>query len=165
MSIVAVKVTDNKIEIASDSILVVGWTQTKSTNTFSKLVRVNGMILGSVGSAKEASLLQLYCSTRKPENITELGILNFISEFSEWKNSKVGDYGISDSHFIIVDSKAFLVEGFFVQEIKDYYAIGAGMDYALSALYLGHNVIDSVKVACELSAFCELPVVHFSTNR
>jgi ATP-dependent protease HslVU (ClpYQ) peptidase subunit len=50
------------------------------------------------------------------------------------------------------------VEGFFVKEIVDYTAIGAGMDFALSALYLGNSVEESIKAACHLSVYCEEPI-------
>jgi hypothetical protein len=32
------------------------------------------------------------------------------------------------------------------------------MDFALSALYLGNSVKDSIKAACHLSVYCEAPV-------
>ena len=40
-----------------------------------------------------------------------------------------------------------MMEGFFIKELTDYTAIGAGMDYSLSALYLGNSVEDSIKAA------------------
>ena len=46
MSVVAVKVTKNKITIGADSILVSGWTQEK--DKLAKLNKVNGMVIGDV---------------------------------------------------------------------------------------------------------------------
>ena len=51
-----------------------------------------------------------------------------------------------------------MMEGFFIKEVTDYTAIGAGMDYSLSALYLGNTVKESIKAACHLSIYCEEPI-------
>ncbi len=83
MSVIAVTARGGKIEIAADSIIVRGWTQSTDTNKYSKLVKVNDLILGSVGLAEEGSLLQAFCATRKPEGATESAIVNFLSEFVE----------------------------------------------------------------------------------
>ena len=37
-------------------------------------------------------------------------------------------------------------------------AIGAGEDYALASLHLGHTAKEAVETACELSVYCERPV-------
>lgn len=158
MSIVAVKVENGLIQIASDSIVVRHSTQDKSSNNFSKLNKINSLILGSTGSAEEISLFRVFCSTRRPEQTSEMGIISFLSEFATWKGDRTGDAFIQGEHIIIVDNKVFAIEGFFVEEITNFTAIGAGMDYALTALHLGHNVEKAVEVACELSVYCELPV-------
>ena len=51
-----------------------------------------------------------------------------------------------------------MMEGFFIKEVTDYTAIGAGMDYSLAALYLGNSVKESIKAACHLSIYCEEPI-------
>jgi ATP-dependent protease HslVU (ClpYQ) peptidase subunit len=51
-----------------------------------------------------------------------------------------------------------MMEGFFIKEVTEYTSIGAGMDFALSALYLGKSVKDSIKAACHLSVYCEEPI-------
>ena len=165
MSIVAVKVLENTIEIASDSITVRGWTQSKSNNSFSKLVQVNGMTIGGTGGAEESALLYVYCSTRRPEQPTEGSIINFFSEFASWKNEKTNSSAVGNDYIFIFDGHAFSVESFFVQEITDFCAVGAGMDFALAALHLGHDVVKAVEVACELSVYCELPVKKFVIPR
>jgi ATP-dependent protease HslVU (ClpYQ) peptidase subunit len=165
MSVVVVKVQPNKIEIASDSITVRGWTQSKDSNKFSKLIKINDLFLGSVGLAEESSLLQVFCATRKPEAATESAIVNFFSEFAEWKNKKIGKYIIENDYLLVVDHHAFQIERFFVQEIIDFMAIGAGRDFALAALHLGHDVRKAVAVACELSVYCEAPVKAYEITR
>lgn len=48
-----------------------------------------------------------------------------------------------------------------VDEILKYHAIGAGMDYALAALYLGATAVQSIETACELSIYCEYPIKSY----
>jgi len=158
MSIVCCRVTEDKIEMASDSILVRGWTQNKSNDKFAKMSEVNGMIIGGVGFAEETSLFQIFCETRKPGAATESSLVNFISEFADWKNSKMERYKIENEYIIVVENKAFYIQSFFVKEIMAYEAIGAGMDFALAALYFGKSVPEAVSAACELSVYCEKPI-------
>ena len=165
MSVISCRVYDDKIEIASDSILVKGYTQNKSINSFSKLFEVNGMVIGSVGVAEESSLLRVFCSTRKPSSVSETDILLFLSEFSEWKRDKTGDHAIDNEYIFIFNKRAFCIESFFVEEINDYTAIGAGRDFALTSLYLGSGVCESIKVACELSIYCEAPIINKTINK
>lgn len=165
MSIVAVKVSTDKIEIASDSITVRGWTQSKDSNKFSKLVKINDIIIGAVGLAEESSLLQIFCSTHKPEDTTESSIVGFFSEFSEWKNKKTSKSTLENDYLLVIGGHVFQIERFFVQEITDFTAIGAGRDFALAALYLEHDVRKAVEVACELSVFCEQPIKVYESVR
>jgi hypothetical protein len=84
--------------------------------------------------------------------------LTFTSEFASWKKEQSGVWGIDNNYILVCDGKAFCIEGFYVEEILTFTAIGAGMDFALAALQLDYCVYKAVEVACELSAMCELPV-------
>jgi len=53
----------------------------------------------------------------------------------------------------------------FINEIKDFAAIGAGEDFANAALYLGHSPEEAVKVACELCCFVSEPIVKYKMKR
>ncbi len=156
MSVVAVKVTKNKITIGADSILVSGWTQEK--DKLAKLNKTNGIIIGDVGDAEEGALFLLFCKTRKPRESSVDALVEFMSEFQDWMNNKTGESKLSNQYILIIGKKAFMIEGFFIKEVTDYTAIGAGMDFALSALYLGNSVKESIKAACHLSADCEEPI-------
>jgi ATP-dependent protease HslVU (ClpYQ) peptidase subunit len=156
MSVVAVKVTEDKITIGADSIIAYGWTQEK--DKLAKLEEVNGMIIGSVGLAQEGALLRVYCRTRKPRSADDESIIDFMSEFQDWMKAKIDATEIENDYILVFDKKVFLMNGFYVKEITDYTAIGAGMDFALSALYLGNSVKQSIKSACHLSVYCEEPI-------
>jgi ATP-dependent protease HslVU (ClpYQ) peptidase subunit len=163
MSVVAVKVTKEKIVIGADSILVSGWTQEK--DKLAKLNKVNDMVIGDVGDAQEGALFLIYCKTRKPSEASVGALVEFMSEFQDWLGKKVGEVKLNNQYIIILDGKAFMMEGFFIKEVTDYTAIGAGMDYALSALYLGNSVKDSIKASCHLSIYCEEPINLMEINK
>jgi len=158
LSVVACKVYNDRIEIASDSITVYGYTQSKGG---AKLFQCNDMTIGGVGTAEETALLRLFSATTKPLSATENSILDFLASFSTWKKGRVEKTGIENHYILIFDGKAFSVEGWFVRPIETYAAIGAGMNYALSALYLGHDVEKAVEVATELSIYCEKPIIKY----
>ena len=156
MSVVAIKVTKNKITIGADSILVSGWTQEK--DKLAKLNEVNGMIIGDVGDAQEGALFLIFCKTRKPREASVDALVEFMSEFQDWMGKKIDSTTLENQYIVVLDKKAFMIEGFFIKEVADYTAIGAGMDYALSALYLGNSVKESIKASCHLSIYCEEPI-------
>ena len=158
MSIVAVKVKDGKITLGADSILVCGYTQEKREDA--KLFKVSDRLMfGAVGMAKDGALLKMFAVSREPKSNSDEDILDFMQEFSEWKKKK-GDAGsLGDSLYIIVfNNKAFHFNDYYIREIVDYDAIGAGMTYALAALYLGSDVRKAIETACELNIYCEKPI-------
>lgn len=156
MSVVAVKVKKNKIIIGADSILVSGWTQEK--DKLAKLNKVNGMVIGDCGDAQEGALFLVYCKTRRPREASVEALIEFMSEFQDWMNDKIGETKLKNQYIIVLDGKAFMMEGFFIKEVTDYTAIGAGMDFSLAALYLGNSVREAIKAACHLSVYCEEPI-------
>jgi len=158
MSIVCCRVEDKEISIASDSITVRGWTQEKDRNNHTKLFKVEDIIIGGVGYCEETSLLQIFCRTTRPSEAKESDLLTFLENFSEWKNKRTKKYDIQNSYIMAVKGHAFYIQSFFIKEILTYDAIGAGADYALSALYLGSDVEKAVETACELSVLCEKPI-------
>lgn len=159
MSVVAVKVNKDKIEFAADSICIRGGT--KRTN-IAKLTEVNQMIIGGVGTAEETNLLFIFAQTHSPLDNSEKAVLDFFFEFGKWKNGLNLGFSFSNVYLFGYKGKAFYVENLLVKEVKDYEAIGAGMDYALAALYLKHSAKEAVKVACELSCYVAEPIVTLS---
>jgi ATP-dependent protease HslVU (ClpYQ) peptidase subunit len=156
MSIVVAKVVDNKIIFGADSISVAYCTQAK--DRFSKLFALNNMIVGTAGFVEESTLFQIFCGSRHPVTPTEKDILDFLCEFAEWKKKKIEKFPLENHYIIGFEGKAFLCEGFLVSQTLKYDAIGAGRDYALSALLLGTTVEKAIETACELSIYCERPV-------
>ena len=164
MSVVAVRVTDKQIIIAADSIVCRGWSKT-TKGDFTKINKDNGMIIGAVGSAQEASLMWHYMSTHKPASSSEKAVLEFIIEFSRWKNDLGANSTVANTYILVFNGKAFVIESMFVNEIKSHEAIGAGEDYANAALFLGHSASEAVKVACELCCYVAEPIVEYTMDK
>lgn len=161
MSVVAVRVNKDKIEFSADSITVFGGC-TKRDDFFAKLQEINQMIIGGVGASEEIGLLFTFAQTHSPLDNTEKAIRDFFFEFGKWKNDLHLGFVSENSYIVGCKGKAFYIQNLFVQEVKDYAAIGAGRDYALSALYLKHSAKEAVKVACELSCYVCEPIVSLS---
>jgi len=157
MSVVACKIYEDKVVIGSDSIELYE-TGTLERKKMSKLRKVNKMVIGSVGTCEEGNLFFRYCKSRQPEGISIENIEDFMFDFSKWKQNRTNSSLLENAYILVYNGFAFKIENFLVRTIDKYSAIGAGMDFALTALYLGHDVKSAIKVACEHSIFCELPV-------
>jgi len=156
MSVVAVRVEKDKITVGADSIIVTGWTQEK--DKMAKLNQTNGMVIADVGDAEEGGLFLMYCRTRKPREASVEGVIEFLSDFQDWKANKIDDSKIQNSYILVFEKKVFMMEGFYVKEINEYTSIGIGQDFSLAALRLGPSVYEAIDVACELSIYCEKPI-------
>ncbi|KKN71757.1 hypothetical protein LCGC14_0418230 [marine sediment metagenome] len=158
MSIVVVKIEKNKLVIATDSFIGFGWgTQLKDKEA--KLFRQNGMIVGCVGYASDITWFRAYTKTRKLKGMQEEDVIEFMTDYIEWARKKFSDYKNQSSFIICQDGKAvFVTSDFYVKEIKDYRAMGAGQDFSLTAFHFGKSAKEAVEIACELSIYCEKPV-------
>jgi ATP-dependent protease HslVU (ClpYQ) peptidase subunit len=161
MSVVACRVYEDRYEIASDSITVTGWTQSKGNNTDAcKLLENEDLIIGFSGLSSEFELMRVFVKSHKPSNESKEAVLDFMNEFGTWMRKKTdGDHTCVDGAYIIgLKNKVYAFIYWNIEEIIDYYAVGAGRDFAMSALYLGHDVERSCDVATELS-ICEKPII------
>lgn len=159
MSVVAVRKEKGKITIAADSIRISGW-GTQEKDKLAKLFQIDKeMVLGAVGSSATSSLFREFIENHLPKTNSEYGWMLLMREFATYLSEVKSAPKFEDSAFIVVHKgRAFFLAGYFVREVDDYYAIGAGADYALAALYLGAGVEKAIKTACHLSIFCEEPV-------
>jgi hypothetical protein len=155
MSVVACKILPGGFEIAADSLSVHGYTKTKNNVRFSKLFEVDGLVIGGVGLPEDMALLELFAMTHKPAEPTERAVLEFWSEFADWKRKKTD----IDSAFLIgLDDRVFLLDAWLITQVLTFEAIGEGMDFARAALYLGHDAEKAVETAIELNVWCDSPV-------
>lgn len=102
--------------------------------------------------------------THRPAEATEKSILEFIIEFSTWKNNQISSSTVDNTYLMAYDGKLFYINNMFVYEISEYQAIGAGEDFANAALYLGHSPREAVKVACDLSCMVAEPILELTMD-
>lgn len=163
MSIIAVKVTKTKIIIGADSIVVRGSTQVKKP---SKLFKINSLIIGGCGASRDLGFFKSFCKTQKPEYATEHSILDFMVDFNDWATKKCASYKLEDSAYLLIFlKKVFYIHQLYISEVNKYFAIGAGEDFALAALYLGKSVKKAIQSACHLSIYCEEPIVIYTLRK
>lgn len=166
MSVVVCKILKDRIEMASDSIVVKGWSKLNNPeNKLVKMMKYNDMIIGGCGRADEISLFLHFMKTHTIENMDEKSVLDFVIEFGDWKKKMVGGGESHNNYILAYKGKAFAIEGMLVFPIDDYYAIGAGADYASGALYMGASPREAVKAACDLCAMVCEPIICESIPR
>lgn len=161
MSVAAVKVFDDKIVIGVDSQLTLSDGTHKKEVENAKIWQGNNITVAVAGEIYEFSLFVIYCKANNPMHATDTSIFNFFTDFVRWKTKKLQkeEYKLDCSYLFIFEKTVFLIDAdFYIKEITSWQAIGGGMVYAEAALYLGHSVEESLKVACRLSPECEEPL-------
>ncbi len=161
MSVVAVKVYDDKIEMSADSIMIYGSRKELFYNNFSKIANINDMIIGVTGTCEECGLMWIFAKNHRPTSATERDVLEFIAEFADWKRNRTGNSTIDCHYLLAYDGKAFIIQNYMVIEVDRYSSIGAGAEYALAALYLDKTAPEAVKVACDLSCYVSEPIITY----
>jgi ATP-dependent protease HslVU (ClpYQ) peptidase subunit len=162
MSIIVVKKYNDKIVLGCDSQTTQWWNKNIREEPI-KLVDLGDIIVGSAGMVKTTRLLHTFINQRKITKLhDEVDILNFIRDFEKWikDNTSSGDVTMTENEFIFVkEDRVWIVrEGYLIQEVENFAAIGSGYDKALIALELGHDVEETVKAVCKFDVFCSEPV-------
>lgn len=163
MSVVAARKYSDKLVFASDSIRVSGFyrkeTQRVAGHEQGKLFEVNGLIIGSVGYIMELNFMQMFARNHKPAAPTTESVLDFMLEFYGWAKSKDDGFGKRNEYLIGFENEIFrLVDTYLVEKINEFSAIGAGEDFALTAMYLDKNPEEAVHIANQLCIFCSDPI-------
>jgi len=159
MSIISVRKENNKITIASDSQTTLGimkFDNSQNGKSISKLEQFDDLIIGSVGYTKMIGLISLFLETNKLKVANEREVLRFFRAFETWAK-KESDEKVEfnqNTFLLIFENKIFEFQNYCIREIFDFWAIGSGSCWALTALYLGSDVKKSVEVACEFDLYC-----------
>ena len=160
MSVIAARVYKQAIVIVSDSILLKD--DLKRTTSFKKLQKINGNIIGGSGVVEEVYLMfDFVKADHWPEAASEAAVLRFVRQFSSYKEEVTGTNTIDGCYLLVVNKHLYEVDGFFVQEVTDYTAIGSGESYAITALHLGHTPEEAVEVTCELCCSTGGPLIMY----
>lgn len=163
MTTIAGFVDTKKVVIVADSRVSQGDMRVDQTVTSPKIFEGVDTIIASAGLLSEASLFSLFARDHSigPAG-GELRILEWLLEFSEWKDMKTKNEKIENGYLIGHQSGLYKVLELSVFPIKKYAAIGCGVYYALTALHLGKTVFEAVEIACDLDAFTDRPISSLS---
>jgi len=163
MSVCAVKKYENKIVLCADSIMVSGLNKDVTTKIF-KINDSFGFAMSGLG--RDAQLFYSFTKTNMIATKNDIDdIYDYLIKYSDYVKEKTGVWTCESSFLIVNNGKVFSsLKNVEVFEIDDFYAIGAGQDFALAAMKLGHTVEVSINVACDLSHYCSVPIITFEFN-
>lgn len=123
------------------------------------MFKANDIVVGGVGYSEETSMFQRFVRSHMIKDMSEDGILDYLIEFKRWKKDLCGSSDIDNRYMIASQGKCFSTSGLFIFQINDYYAIGAGDDFARGAMYMGASPEEAVKVACDLCVYVSEPIL------
>ncbi|MCP4717005.1 MAG: hypothetical protein GY868_17910 [Deltaproteobacteria bacterium] len=178
MSIAVAVKKGKEVVLAADSQTNFGTSRVPSENHQAVKIRsVGSSLLATTGWGLYDNILDDYLSKRSaPRLTTKKSIFSFFLKL--WKvlhdnypfvrdqNDKENDspFGDIDASFLIVNTSGifFVAEDLSVSEFNQYYAIGAGSDFSLGALYGLYNsaisaealALKAVQTAVEFNPFC-----------
>jgi ATP-dependent protease HslVU (ClpYQ) peptidase subunit len=169
MSVIAVKKYKDRIEIASDTQVTIGW-NSKEENSIAKLGKLSpDLVVGCCGDAGLFVLLREYCKTNTLRFSGESAIIEFFTKFHRYAKAEhmdATDYKVDENTFILIHKHIiYAICGYYTRKIKDYYATGSGGIAAFVALDLGSSVVKAVRVACKHDIYCGLPVKHIIVKK
>jgi len=174
MSVIACKVTNDKILIAADTQVTKGDCKMFGLN-YHKLLKVGEIVIGMSGNCDEANLLCGFIKNNSIPCDNANDIAMFMSEFYKWRDNindtlkpTTEDKCTSNcSYIIIIRGRAFIIGGLVVFELSDgaIFATGSGESYAIGAMEFGATVQEAVAIACKRDVTCSEPIDYFEIDR
>ena len=162
MSVVATVITENAIYLGADSAVTYG-EHTQISHPSSKVFVEGDIIVGGVGDPDHVTLFRTFLQENPPQEPTLIELVEMFQDFRQYVSDhgtsiqdQVGNY--KSQFHLIMNGTAWVIDGYFIRQIESYEAVGEGEDYARSALYLGHDIVDALDVACKFNIFCEYPL-------
>jgi hypothetical protein len=167
MSVIAVKVYDERIEIAADSQATSNSHREVLDEKNAKLFVCGNMIIGVSGYYRSIPMLRAYLE-KNPQDIHSIvGVYEFLKNFRIWekeiKDTESSDDSDDQNLIIVTNGKAFYIDNYEVKEVSRSEAIGSGslvasviMDYDPYT-----SVCTAVKAAIKHDIYCGPPIVHY----
>jgi ATP-dependent protease HslVU (ClpYQ) peptidase subunit len=170
MSVVACKVTKDKIYLAADSRISRGKYIAPGLK-FKKIRKVEGLIVAMTGTCSEGDLFIRYIEENEfPYRAKD--IPTFMSDFYAYRDTvhaklaPKGEDELSECNFIVVlNGNAYFISGLTVFKIKKEFAIGSGDDFASGALSKGATVQEAVEITCRHCSECGPPIQYVEIKR
>lgn len=118
-----------------------------------------GTIFGYVNTVEEGQLLRIYAEDHSLANSTAKAVLEYFFAFAAWAEKYRGEWSPPLNEYIVAkDGRVFLVsDGFSVEEVTEYIAIGSGATFALGALAIGASVEEALDAASRHDIYCNAP--------
>jgi len=170
MSVIAVKVYDDKIEIAADSQATVADDTYKVVlgRKDSKLFVSDNIILGAAGEYENISMLKTFLKINPQDIHSVEDVYEFLKIFRKWEREIKGTEVNNDQSFILVtNGKAFYINCFEVQEVEAHMSIGTGG--RISTTVMNYNPKESaenaVKQAIKEDIYCGGPIICYTMDK
>lgn len=128
-----------------------------SLKSSGKIFQVNGMTFGCAGNVAHIGMLQIFCKTTKPKEMTRDAILEWLVAYKQYvcDKAKVSFNDVSVHGIIASKGKAFVFYDFMnVEPVNRFAAVGSGMFLAMGAMECGASVTEAVKVAIKYDLYC-----------
>ena len=168
MSVVAVKIYKDRIEMGCDSQVTYGEYKEDIQKRYGlgKILDINSMLIGYVGFLGEGQRMMLYAMKTKPAG-------NRISDIIEWFLGFVDDCKKKDFEFkpfnnwiLVYRQKVFQIsDDLDVFEVKNYCAMGCGKFHAIPLLEMGMSIREAIEMSCKLDIYCSKPVKIYSVSK
>lgn len=185
MSCVAVRKYDDRIIISSDSMIGIngefnrcGEEKALELGSEYKLTKIRTSsghlaIIACVGFYDEMQMFVEFAKNHIDDiyengNIKGIDIIKLLKSVKEEMKEytdvilQPSDCDQNCDYIIALDTdkglRCFVVIGRSVFEVQDYYAIGAGKQFALGALSVGATTVQAVESACKYSIYCSAPI-------
>lgn len=166
MSCAAVKVYTRRIEIACDSCITQG--DTIVSSSFKKMTRAtlygHDVILAGTGSIEVIDAFRHFLISFEYEEGNKMfsSIIEFkkkLKEFVDTLDDPSREYGKNNNEYLmVIDGKAYYIHATLIEEVENFRAIGSGMPYALTAMYLEYSPEVAVAIASELDPWVSKPI-------
>lgn len=164
MTVIAVKVKKDLIEIASDN--QTSWNRNKKEKannsdnemkSFGKLYQTNGMTIGMAGSVAHIGLFYVFSKTHKPKNKDRDSVLDWVLEFKTYAKDKAG-INFNDLNFggiLVFEGLAFVFyDDTSVYIVDEFDSIGSGRWLCLGSLNVGSTIKEAISTSIKYDLFC-----------
>lgn len=164
MTVIAVKREEKYIHLVCDSRITTGSERVDGKSiAMTKVINNGDLYIGIAGDCNENTYLSVFMQTNIPAGSTMKDIIEYFCKFVSWYKSITGITELHGRYIVVYKGKIYSIwsQGLHIFEISEFEAIGSGSYFAITALHLGKNAAEAVKIACELDAFCEDPVHEY----
>lgn len=153
MTIIVAKKYKDKIVVASDKQVTHDW---HMKSPFSKIIKIDNMIIGGAGAGAGCQMMQLFCLENKLKSCGETDVLMFFKKFISYATEFDKEYRKDSNDWLIAFNEEILKvsSGVFIYKDLEVASIGSGSEIALGAVHAGFEPVEAVRLASKLTVYC-----------